>query len=50
MPPLRGYETVGHLEVTTGLAERIVSLPMANELDDRSLDRICSAALRALRV
>jgi dTDP-4-amino-4,6-dideoxygalactose transaminase len=49
MPPLRGYETVGHLEVTTELAERIVSLPMANDLDDRSVDRICLAALGALR-
>jgi dTDP-4-amino-4,6-dideoxygalactose transaminase len=49
MPPLRRHETVEHLEVTSELAERIVSLPMANDLDDSSLDRICSAALRALR-
>jgi dTDP-4-amino-4,6-dideoxygalactose transaminase len=50
MAPLRGYKTIGDLEVTTELAGRIVSLPMANDLDDQSLDRICSCALRALRV
>jgi dTDP-4-amino-4,6-dideoxygalactose transaminase len=49
MAPLRGYKTIGDLEVTTELAGRIVSLPMANDLDDQSLDRICSCALRALR-
>jgi dTDP-4-amino-4,6-dideoxygalactose transaminase len=48
MAPLRGHQTVGRLEATAELAERIVSLPMANDLDDRSLDRICSVALSAL--
>ena len=48
MEPLRRYETVGRLEVTAELAGRIVSLPMANDLDDSSLDRICSVALSAL--
>jgi dTDP-4-amino-4,6-dideoxygalactose transaminase len=48
LAPLRGHETVGRLEVTEELAERIVSLPMANDLDDRGLDRICSVALSGL--
>jgi dTDP-4-amino-4,6-dideoxygalactose transaminase len=48
MPALRRYETVGRLDATTELGSRIVSLPMANDLDDYSLDRICSLALGAL--
>jgi dTDP-4-amino-4,6-dideoxygalactose transaminase len=48
MPPLRRYEAVGRLDATIELASRIVSLPMANDLDDGSLDCICSLALGAL--
>ena len=48
MAALRGHEAVGSLEVTGELGERIVSLPMSNDLDDASLDRICSSVLRAI--
>jgi dTDP-4-amino-4,6-dideoxygalactose transaminase len=48
MAPLRAHEKVGDLEVTRELGARILSLPMANDLDDRSLDRICSSVLGAL--
>jgi len=49
MAPLRGHEMVGGLEVTRELGARILSLPMANDLDDRSLELICSSVLGALR-
>jgi dTDP-4-amino-4,6-dideoxygalactose transaminase len=48
MGPLRRHETIGGLEVTRELGARIVSLPMANDLDDASLNCICLSVLGAL--
>jgi dTDP-4-amino-4,6-dideoxygalactose transaminase len=48
MAPLRAHETVGGLEVTGELGRCIVSLPMANDLDEEVVDRICSAVIGAL--
>jgi dTDP-4-amino-4,6-dideoxygalactose transaminase len=48
MAALRRHAVVGSLEVTCELGARIVSLPMSNDLDDASLDRICSSVLRAI--
>ena len=43
--PLRNYPVVGSLEVTEDLGSRIVSLPMANSLDERSIELISAATL-----
>ena len=43
--PLRNQPVVGSLEVTEDLGSRIVSLPMANRLDERSIELISAATL-----
>ncbi len=42
MAPLTAYDTVGDLAVTRDLAQRIISLPLANDLTDEEIRRIRS--------
>jgi dTDP-4-amino-4,6-dideoxygalactose transaminase len=47
MAPLQRHDAVEKLEVTRELGERILSLPMANDLDEEAIGRICSAVIGA---
>jgi dTDP-4-amino-4,6-dideoxygalactose transaminase len=40
MPAYAGYERAGGLEVTRRISERIISLPMANDLTELEIERI----------
>ena len=45
MEQLRNQPVVGSMDVTADLGSRIVSLPMANDLDERSVELISATAL-----
>jgi dTDP-4-amino-4,6-dideoxygalactose transaminase len=45
MEPLREHRVVGSLDVTEDLASRILSLPMANTLDEPSIELVRSTVL-----
>jgi dTDP-4-amino-4,6-dideoxygalactose transaminase len=46
-PRLSRHARAGSLEVTEHLASRVLSLPMANDINDDELDQICSCVLEA---
>jgi dTDP-4-amino-4,6-dideoxygalactose transaminase len=50
MEQLREHPVVGSLEVTVDLAARILSLPMANDLDAQSVDLVCDCVAGAVEV
>jgi dTDP-4-amino-4,6-dideoxygalactose transaminase len=42
MPPLRRHRTIGPLDVTCDLAQRSLSLPLANDMSDEEVERVCA--------
>lgn len=45
MPAFAGHEILGSMACTEELAERVISLPMANDLSAEAIDRITSLAV-----
>jgi dTDP-4-amino-4,6-dideoxygalactose transaminase len=48
LPALAGYRCMGDLPVTESLSERIIGLPMANDISTDSLERIRDVVLSAV--
>ena len=48
LPAFAGHDAAGSLEVTESLSARIIALPMANDIDLASLERIRDLVLRSV--